>query len=158
VAVPRGHWSAAPPVQRVRNSSLPHPMGRLPRRQRLLDFEESLPADGASRNPSPTKQHGEAAGVAPAAANKQQHGDVVGRYLRRISRRLRKARRVPAADQVSAHRSAARWRRGRRGTLRMRRRRAGRGAMVEARPRCTLDEERRGRSRRGRGHRRRGDC
>jgi hypothetical protein len=83
-------------------------MGHLPHRRRLLDFEESLPADGGCWISTPDQQHDEAAGVAPAAANKQQHGDVVGRYLRRISRRLRKARRVPAADQVSTHRSAAR--------------------------------------------------
>jgi hypothetical protein len=38
---------------------------------------------------------------ARARSPTKQHGDVVGRYLRRISRRLRKARRVPAADQVS---------------------------------------------------------
>nr|TKW23045.1 hypothetical protein SEVIR_4G267900v2 [Setaria viridis] len=47
-----------------------------------------------ARASSPTK-HDEAAaaaGVAPAA---KQHGDVVGRYLRKISRRLRKARRTP---------------------------------------------------------------
>ncbi|RCV22888.1 hypothetical protein SETIT_4G255600v2 [Setaria italica] len=51
-----------------------------------------------ARSPTKHDEAAAAAGVAPAA---KQHGDVVGRYLRKISSRLRTARRTPGKGSPS---------------------------------------------------------